>query len=183
MELRSNGERVRAGQLLLARPDMVDPNFARTVVYLIEHDENGSLGVVLNRPMGVAVSAHLEALEPAVSYPVVFFEGGPVAPGTVVGLGGSGYSPPGLVDLDAVVSGDVQLEFLRLYAGYAGWAAGQLQEELASGSWIVAAAQRRSLGADDLFSPRPEELWRRVLSRQPSPIARMALYPEDLIAN
>lgn len=172
------------GSLLVAKPDLSDPNFSRTVVYLLEHDASGALGVVLNRPMAVSVAEHFEPVATAVSFPPVFFEGGPVAPGSVVAIGSSGGAPPRMIDLEEVLSGEAPApEQLRLFAGYAGWSEGQLDGEIAAGSWIVAATRRGTLGADDVFGANPAELWRTVLRRQPAPISKMALYPDDLIAN
>jgi putative transcriptional regulator len=173
-----------ANQLLIAKPDLTDPNFSRTVVHLVEHDAEGALGVVLNRPMTIPVSEHFESLVAAVSYPPVFFEGGPVASGSVVAIGSSGGAPPRLVDIDGLLNGSTPMpDQLRLFAGYAGWSAGQLEGELLGGSWIVAETRRDDLGGDDLFGANPGDLWRSVLRRQPRPISQMALYPDDLIVN
>lgn len=173
-----------ADQLLIAKPDMADPNFARSVIYLLEHDSDGALGVVLNRPMTIPVAQHFEALVTTVSYPPVFFEGGPVAAGSVVSVGATGGGKPALVDLDEISAGKVVVpDQLRLYAGYSGWSAGQLESEILGGSWIVADTHRDALGSDDIFGANPGELWRTVLRRQPRPISQMALYPDDLISN
>jgi len=171
-------------RLLIARPDLADPNFSRSVVYLVEHDDSGALGVVLNRPMTIPVAEHFEALVTRVAYPPMFFEGGPVASGSVVAVGSDGRAPAALVDLDGLLDGSVPVPAqLRLFAGYAGWSAGQLESELMGGSWIVADTHRDDLGSDDVFGANPGDLWRTVLRRQPHPISQMALYPDDLIVN
>lgn len=176
--------RFHADRLLIAKPDLTDPNFSRTVVHLIEHDAEGALGVVLNRPMSVAVAEHFEALAAVVSYPPVFFEGGPVASNNVIAVGAAPGESPRLLDLDEMAKpGTVLPGQMRLFAGYAGWSAGQLEEELLSGSWVVADTHRDDLGSDDVFGAHPADLWRTVLRRQPQPISRMAFYPDDLIAN
>jgi putative transcriptional regulator len=163
---------------------MGDSNFSRTVVYLLEHDAQGALGVVLNRPMTIPVSEHFESLVPSVAFPPMFFEGGPVATSSVVAVGGSLDAPPQLVDLDELGKPGADMpDRLRLFAGYSGWSAGQLDEELVSGAWIVAETHREALAADDIFGANPTELWRAVLRRQPRPISNMALYPDDLILN
>jgi putative transcriptional regulator len=173
-----------ANQLLIAKPDMGDPNFARTVIHLLEHDGDGALGVVLNRPMTIPVSEHFEALVGVVSYPPMFFEGGPVASGSVVAVGSMAGGPVGLVDLDDVLSGNAAMpDQMRLFAGYSGWAAGQLEGELLGGSWIVADTHRDDQGGDDIFGANPADLWRTVLRRQPRPISQMALYPDDVLMN
>lgn len=176
--------RFHANQLLIAKPDMADPNFARSVVYLLEHDDEGALGVVLNRPMTIPVAEHFEPLVGVVSYPPMFFEGGPVASGSVVAVGSYGGGPATLVDLDGLLAGEAATpDQMRLFAGYSGWSGGQLEGELMGGSWIVADTHRDTLGGDDLFGANPGDLWRTVLKRQPHPISRMALYPDDLIVN
>ena len=169
---------------LIARPDMGDPNFARAVVYLLQHDADGALGVVLNRPMTVPVSEHFVSLVPLVAYPHVFFEGGPVASGNVVAVASDHEGPAALVDLNELLGDPTNPPGqLRLFAGYAGWSPGQLDGELAAGSWIVTDTHRDYLGSDDIFGANPADLWRTVLRRQKRPISQMALYPDDLIAN
>lgn len=176
--------RFHANQLLIARPDMVDPNFARAVVYLVQHDEDGALGVVLNRPMTIPVAEHFESLSGVVSYPPQFFEGGPVSSGSVVAVGSDADGPACLVDIDDIIDGSLPPPpQFRLFAGYAGWSSGQLEAELVGGSWIVANTHRDMLGSDDLFGANPGELWRTVLRRQPKPISQLALYPDDLLVN
>lgn len=173
-----------ANQLLIAKPDMGDANFSRTVIHLLEHDANGALGVVLNRPMTIPVSEHFEALVGLVSYPPIFFEGGPVASGSVVAVGSTDGGAVGLLDIDALTGGTTAVpDQVRLFAGYAGWSAGQLEGEIMGGSWIVADTHRDHLGSDDIFGANPVDLWRTVLRRQPRPISQMALYPDDLISN
>jgi len=171
-------------RLLIAKPDMVDANFVRTVIYVMEHDAGGALGVVLNRPTTIAVDEHFAALAPLVTYPSVFFEGGPVASGSVVAVGGRVGEPACLVNVDDLLEKDAKRpDQIRLFAGYSGWAAGQLEEELLTGSWITADTRRGELGNDDIFGANPADLWRAVLRRQPRPISQMALYPDDLMVN
>lgn len=162
-----DGPRValRPGRLLVAAASLVDPNFARTLVLLIEINEEGALGVVLNRPSQIAIS---EALPSAtVPAPEVLFEGGPVGLDNLLGIA---YADgvPALVDLDAPEG------HYRVFMGYSGWGAEQLQEELAEGSWYVV----RGLESD-LLTDQPEELWRTVLSRQSGTIRWLATLPED----
>lgn len=163
------------GRLLVATPEMEDPNFARSVVLLLAHGDDGSLGVVVNRPGELPVTEVLPGLASAVSEPATMFAGGPVQPDGVIGLGraepGRGddvtcLNPviPGLgvVDLDQdpdVLAG--QLSDLRLFAGHAGWTPGQLESELEQGGWFVVDAR-----PGDAFCSVPDELWKRVLRRQ-----------------
>ena len=140
------------GRLIVATPDLADPNFSSTVVLLLEHGPDGALGVVLNRPSDLEVREAFADWCPLVSSPPVVFVGGPVQPNAVIALarGGAG--------LDEAVG---RLGALRIFAGYAGWGAGQLEAELASGSWFAVDAE-----PDDAFSDAPERLWRAVLTRQ-----------------
>jgi putative transcriptional regulator len=180
-----------AGRLLVAAPDLDDPNFARTVVLLLDHDEDGALGVVLNRPSSVAVGAAVPGWAPAVSEPAVVHVGGPVTPDAVVCLGrlraddadAVGWTPLtgslGAVDLEtepALLLG--ALDGMRLFAGYAGWSPGQLENELRRGGWLVFAAE-----PDDAFTPNPRTLWSQVLRRQGGEIALLHTMPIDPTCN
>jgi putative transcriptional regulator len=143
---------LRAGQLLVATAQLVDPNFAETVVLLLDADENGALGVVLNRPSTVPVSDVLEPWASVVAQPDVLFQGGPVSTEGALAVGrlrSSDDTPVGyrvvtdeigVIDLDTPVELiDGSLSGLRIYAGYAGWGAGQLEGEIEEGSWYVVA--------------------------------------------
>src|SRR5690242_6535334 len=130
------------GQLLLATPRLRDPNFVRAVILILNHDDDGALGVVLNRPSQLAVAEVLPPWSTVVAEPQLVFGGGPVgqdsalAVGVALGEGpASGFhrvtSSYGLVDLDAQPS-DVATDLvgLRVFAGYAGWGSGQLEGEI-----------------------------------------------------
>jgi putative transcriptional regulator len=156
---------LRAGMLLVATPALLDPNFADTVVLLLDVDENGALGVVLNRPTAVPVAEVLADWRDVVAEPEVLFHGGPV----------STEGNLGLVDLDTPVElVDGSLEGLRIFAGYAGWGAEQLVDEIEEGSWYVVPGQ-----APDVFRHDPTELWRDVLRRQPGELAWHSTRPVD----
>lgn len=178
------------GQLLLATPRLVDPNFARAVILLLDHDEDGALGVVINRPSQLPLSSVLPTWGSAVTAPPLLFSGGPVAPESALAVGLSlgtgpeeGFKPLvdgyGLVDLDAdpalLLAG---LVGVRVFSGYAGWGAGQLEAELMAGSWYLANAM-----PSDLLDPEPERLWRVVLRRQPGELAYVANFPDDPTVN
>ena len=173
-----------AGRLRVAAPAMADPNFARTVVFLIDHDEEGTLGVVLNRPSHVPVGAVLPSWDGRTTGTDVLFDGGPVAEdsalaiallqGPLDGPEPEGFrrvaGPYGLLDLDLDPDAtDPAVVAVRIFAGYAGWAEGQLVEELARGDWYVVDG-----GADDVFAVAPDDLWLRVLRRQPGDLAFLA---------
>jgi putative transcriptional regulator len=177
------------GKLLVAMPVLDDPAFARSVVLLIDHDEDGALGVVLNRASDVPVSEATDTLLELVPAPGVLFGGGPVEPTALVAIGHTqdGHSHTDttiadglrLVDLDQdpVLAG-VELSQVRLFAGYAGWAPGQVEHEVWHGAWAVVDAH-----PSDVFTPEPETLWRTVLARQPGPLRLLATFPEDANLN
>jgi putative transcriptional regulator len=180
------------GCLLVATPVLTDPNFRRTVILIVEHEvDEGTLGVVLNRPTDVPVGRVLESWSDLVTGPSVVFRGGPVAPNSALALasvpgdaeplgwhsldGSSDTSRLGLVDLDAPP--DLlapAINRLRVYAGYAGWGPGQLQAEIEEGAWYVLSAE-----PSDAFAGEPEGLWASVLRRQGGEMAFTATFPDD----
>jgi putative transcriptional regulator len=181
-----------AGRLLVATPLLGDPNFRRTVVLIVEDEpEEGTLGVVLNRPTEVPVDRVLEPWNDLASDPSVVFSGGPVSPNSALGLATiPGEDEPvgwraldatalmsriGLVDLDTppqLLAGGIAS--FRVFAGYAGWGPGQLQSEIDEGAWYVLHADPA-----DPFVPEPERLWQAVLRRAGGSLALVATYPED----
>jgi putative transcriptional regulator len=170
-----------AGRLIVATPELTDPNFLRTVVFMIQHDEDGALGVVLTRPSESPVSDHLPQLADHVTDPPVVFVGGPVEPAVAIGLESTTEpslpTPLGGVGILDVIT-PVDPGPCRIFSGYAGWGAGQLEAEIAEHAWFVVDAE-----PDDIFGRRPEALWSMVLRRQPAPLAWVATYPEDLSVN
>jgi putative transcriptional regulator len=180
------------GRLLVATPLLEDPNFDRAVVWLLEHGDEGALGVVLNRPSELPVADPLPGwAELAGRLPVVFV-GGPVSANAVIGLARmdarapvldgvweSVDGPVGVLDLaadPALVAPAVGT--LRCFAGYAGWSPGQLEAEIDDGAWFVVDAD-----PGDPFTDQPGRLWRSVLARQPNELARLALVPDDPTLN
>jgi putative transcriptional regulator len=181
------------GRLLVATPKLEDPNFARSVVLLLDYDEDGALGVIISRPTTVPVAEVLPAWSDLVTGPDVLFSGGPVATDSALAvavLDGTdedetpvGWRPlypgAGLVDLDAppeLLSG--VLTGMRVFAGYAGWGPGQLEGEVAEGAWYVVPAE-----TEDLLCADAESLWRRVLRRQSGELAFVATCPLDPTQN
>lgn len=174
-----------AGRLLVASPKLTDPNFARTVICLCAHDENGALGVVLNRPIaGVDIAEHLPDWGGVLAPGAQPFQGGPVEPSAAIALGllrrgeaATRWTPVttrlGLVDLKsspAELGGE--LEQLRVFLGYAGWTAGQLEAEVAEEAWFVVDGRD-----EDAFNDDPETLWREVLRREGGQLALFAHFP------
>ena len=178
------------GRLLVATPVLGDPNFDRTVVLLLEHGEDGAVGLVLNRPSDTDVAEPLPEWHGVAAAPPVIFVGGPVAQSAVIGLarcdlGGSaeGWRPlvggVGIVDLGASRADmSTSIEELRLFAGYAGWGGGQLEAEIDAGAWWVVDA-----APSDALGPDPEMLWSAVLRRQPGRLAAYAHFPADPSSN
>jgi putative transcriptional regulator len=175
------------GQLLVASPGLHDPNFRRTVVLVTEHNEDGAAGLVLNRPTDAEVSDVVPQLESLVDDGDLIYMGGPVQPNGVLVLGefldpadaavplfGSlGF--PALDEPDEVVPLTTRR---RIFAGYAGWGSGQLEDELAREDWILEPAQN-----DDAFTETPDDLWADVLRRKGGIYELVARMPEDPSVN
>ncbi|MCH9641113.1 MAG: YqgE/AlgH family protein [Actinomycetia bacterium] len=185
--------RVRAGTMLLANTDLMEPTFRRSVIYVVEHNDGGTLGVVLNRSSETAVYNVLPQWAKLTTKPKTMFIGGPVKRDAALCLATLrvGVDPgdaPGLrhvqgriamVDLDADPETIAPMvEGVRIFAGYSGWTIGQLEGEIERDDWIVLSA----LPADVLVEPRVD-LWSRVLRRQPMPLALLATHPIDLSRN
>lgn len=177
------------GRLLVAAPPLVDPNFDRTVVLMVEHGDDGGLGIVLNRPSDTTVGDVFPEWHELVSPPEVVFSGGPVSTEAVIALARrrrrdiEGFvqilDDLGTIDLaDDPLELGASLQALRVFAGYAGWAPGQLENELAEGGWFVV-----NLEPGDPFSAAPERLWRDILRRQRGRLALFSNYPEDATVN
>lgn len=183
----------------MATPVIGDPNFERTVVFLLDHDEGGALGVVVNRPTDVGVAESLPQWEGLVADPPVVFVGGPVEQTAAIGLARPGPARPSTaeepvwspvvtaadsvgplatVDLDAHLVASCGLDVVRVYVGYAGWGPGQLESEIAQQAWIAASAR-----GSDLWDDNPQGLWAAVLRRQGSPVSWLSHYPRDPSGN
>lgn len=181
-----------SGRLLAATPRLGDPNFRRTVVLIVEDDQaEGTLGVVLNRPTEIHLDQVLEAWTGLASGPQVVFRGGPISPNSALALAlARGSDEPvgwrsldgtpmmsriGLVDLGAppeLLAGGITS--MRVFAGYAGWGAGQLRDEIDDGAWYVLPGE-----PTDAFAAEPERLWEKVLRRQGGELALVATFPDD----
>jgi putative transcriptional regulator len=181
------------GRLLVATPLLREPTFARTVIAILEHGvTTGALGVVINRMVPAPVAEVVPAVADLATPPATLFDGGPVAPQTAIALGlaapgaaPDGWSPVALSRADEVVSRLVTVDLdhdpallatsltaMRLFVGYAGWSPGQLEAEIAEGSWYV--VDRLPF---DCFAPDPDRLWSMVLRRQGWPLSAVAVCP------
>lgn len=181
------------GRLLVASPELGDPNFKHAVILLLDHGAEGALGIVLNRPTGLPVDEILEPWHDQASLapPGVVFSGGPVSREAVIGLARSLQAKADLAHMDGVSRwrpildrlGTVDLSVppadqpfplagARLFSGYAGWTTGQLEEEVSEGAWYIVDGT-----GDDLLCAEPDRLWHDVLRRQRGKLAMLAAYP------
>ncbi|WP_424809209.1 YqgE/AlgH family protein [Rhodococcus sp. 27YEA15] len=184
---------VRPGSLLVSSTDLTDPAFRRTVVYMIEHNDAGSLGVVVNRPSGTVVRNVLPQWAPLTTHTSALYIGGPVKRDSALCLGTArnGVDIDGvsglrrvdgkvvMVDLDsdpAVIAPLV--EGIRIFAGYSGWTIGQLDSELERDDWMVISSL-----PSDVMSPPHVDVWAGVLRRQPLPLSMLASHPIELERN
>ncbi|MGY1811259.1 YqgE/AlgH family protein [Blastococcus sp. SYSU D00820] len=183
---------VRPGSLLVAMPSLTDPTFAGTVVYVLDHNDTGTLGVVLGRPSQVEIRDVLPGWCDLAVEPGVFHVGGPCETDTALCLAtcrAADAEPEGLrrvagdvhlVDLDAdPVALEGRLTGLRVFAGYAGWSPGQLAGEIAEGAWACVPGRPDDV-LSDLAGP---QLWRRVMGRQSGRLAVLSTAPADPSAN
>lgn len=165
----------------MATPRLIDPNFHRTVVVMIQADEDGVVGLVLNRPTMEPVADHLPDWAGRAAAPGLIHQGGPVQPEVAICLSLTGEGMPtgvpGLSLIDVNADPEPGGPPVRIYSGYSGWGSDQLQLELEEGSWYVVQAS-----PDDPFED-PENQWRRVLKRQPGFLSVVSSYPDDIRMN
>ena len=181
------------GKLLVAAPMLVDPNFNRTVVLLLEHNDDGAIGLVLNRPSDVVLNDALSSWAELAPAPAVVFVGGPVSAESAIGLAEArsstvetetdGFAPllEGLGTVDLARPPDLVLPAVarvRVFAGYAGWGPGQLEGEIDEGAWYVVDSD-----PDDALCAEPGGLWRTVLRRQGGDYALVSTFPPDPTMN
>ena len=175
------------GQLLVASPGLFDPNFRRTVVLVTEHNEDGAAGLVLNRPTEAEVSDVVPQLESLVDDGELIYMGGPVQPNGVLVLGEfldptdaavPLFGSLGFPSLDTPEEVVPLTTRRRIFAGYAGWGSGHLEDELAREAWILEQAKN-----DDAFTEAPDELWADVLRRKGGIYELVARMPDDPSVN
>jgi len=169
--------------LLISSAGLHDPNFRHTVVLIGAHDEEGAVGVVLNRCTGSLVADAVPPLAELTGPGAKLFEGGPVQQNQPVLLAefrGSTHASVPVFGNIGFLTGEIDEALrpsilrTRVYAGHSGWGAGQLEAELAAGSWIVEPAR-----AQDVFTDEPGSLWRRVLERKGGKYRHIAMVPRD----
>lgn len=179
---------VGPGTFLIANPTLRDPNFLRTVVLLCEHNEQGSMGLIVNRPSEAKLADALSVTVPLKSEEHLFV-GGPVQPDSLLVLHRVAKTIPGakpiadgiafggdmeaLLGLLAVPRNDTG-DRVRVYAGYSGWGAGQLDQELEAGGWITCNAEARFV-----FDVEPSRVWIEVLRSLGEEYAHLATMPLD----
>lgn len=180
------------GRLLVATPPLEDPNFDRTVVYMLEHHDQGALGVIINRPIGEELGEPLDRWTDLQPSPGSVFQGGPVEPDALIALALTKQPLNEATEDLAPVSGTIasadltadpifvaaSVNAVRVFRGYAGWGPGQLESEIEAGAWLVLDAV-----PDDVFATEPDALWRSVLRRQGGRLAWLADAPDDLSMN
>lgn len=179
------------GSLLVATPALRDPSFERSVVLMVAHEPGGAMGVVINRATEVPVSEVLGDWGALAHHPAVLFEGGPVQPDSAICVARArpgaealpGFQPffaaLGTVDLEKEPAQlHESFDGVRVFAGYAGWSPGQLEAEIAAGSWFTFDAL-----PGDPFMASPDDLWSLVLRRQGGLVAAVACYPADPALN
>lgn len=187
-------QRSVSGKLLVAVPALADPHFARSVVYILEHNNSGAVGLVLNHPGDGEFPVPLNEIAGALAAPGVPFVGGPVLPEGALCLASGPVAlefdsfeadSPGIgrLDIDAVFhlvrhALPGSMPAMRIFFGHAGWGPGQLDGELLIGSWIVVDCD-----PGDPFVSDPAQLYAKVLLRQGNADSALAFVPDDLLAN
>lgn len=182
----------KPGGLLVATPRLTDPAFQRTVVYVVAHNDEGTIGIVLNRRSDMAVATVIPTWADHVAEPAALYLGGPVQTDGALAVGilrkAAPTYPPfiqriagpvALVNLEADPGEAMPLlRGLRIFAGHAGWSPGQLESEIAEFSWDVLPGL-----PDDVIAGPRVDTWFRVLRRQGWPDALRAYHPGDLARN
>ena len=177
-----------AGRFLIALPTLRDPNFVRSVVLLCEHNDEGSIGLIVNRPSEMKLAAGIPGPLPEAREGELLFQGGPVASSHVFALHniprlaegsrevlpGVWFSPASQDVADRLRLSPQPGESLRLYVGYAGWGPGQLDSEMQQTAWIVGPAS-----VDLVYSSDPKSIWPRALQAIGGAAAFLATAPED----
>jgi putative transcriptional regulator len=177
------------GKILISEPFLLDPNFKRTIVLLAEHNEEGTLGFILNKDTGLKLNQVLEDF-PEFDCPVYF--GGPVSVNTLQFIHKAGPIIDDSLEIKdglywggsydklkmLVQTGVADPDDFRFYLGYSGWSEGQLEDEISINSWIVNA-----ISNDDIFSGDNDKLWTKILKGMGKKFAILASFPENPSVN
>lgn len=172
------------GQLLVSKPAVHADAFDGTIALLLEHNDEGALGLILNRPSELLVEDAFPDWAAVATDPAVVFAGGPVERNSLIAVGATPDADGELVfglhslDLDRQPVLGPPVDRVRIFAGYAGWGAGQLEGEIANQAWWVVDGL-----ISDLFSPEPHDLWANVLRRNGGELAWFAHFPDDASLN
>lgn len=173
------------GILLIADPFLKDPNFMRTVVFLTEHREDGTIGFVVNRQYENTLDELLPEVE---GYKLPVYYGGPVQMNTIHFLHRYPQEIPGGIEvmkgvfwggdfdrvIDMINSGSMDPEKIRFYIGYSGWSTGQLDMEMKEKTWLTVEATRRLL-----FHQKAEDIWKDALKHMGGDYEMMSNFPID----
>lgn len=176
----SRAEDLAAGKFLVAPRDAPDRHFAETVILLIEYSQDGAAGLILNRETKVPLSRALEQISGAKDRSDLAYSGGPVEGSAVLALLRSRTKPPDArrvfgdvyliasrALLDKTLAAGTSPDEVRVYLGYAGWGPGQLRREVEQGGWHIVRGD-----ADIVFDPEPGSVWRRLVRRTETQVAR-----------
>lgn len=173
------------GILLIAEPFLKDPNFMRTVVFLCDHQEEGSFGFVINRTYEHTLD---ELMNDLGDLKIPVFYGGPVQmdtihflhqypeqiPGSYEVLNGIYWGGDFELAIQLIKNGEVDTNKIRFYIGYSGWATGQLNDELKEKSWLTAEATRKLV-----FHKKADEIWKDALKHLGGDYEMMINFPTD----
>ena len=176
---------ITKGSILISEPFLGDANFERTVILLCEHNENGSLGYILNKPTNVELATVVPDFE---QYKGVLYVGGPVAQNSVHFIHRSSYNLLDDIEIQdgifwggnfeelktSIENGNINSNDIRFFVGYSGWGAGQLDAEIQNKSWIIGNAS-----SDELFDIEPAKFWREILKNMGGRFKALANYPID----
>jgi len=171
------------GQLLVSSGGLYDPNFRHTVILIGDHGADGAVGVILNRALNVTVREAIPSLVGLVDPEEQLFEGGPVQPDSPVLLADFVerdaadllvFESVGFLVSEVSAGGPSNIRRAKAFAGYSGWGPGQLEAEMATGSWIVEPAR-----VEDVFTDVPDLLWSRVLERKGPKYRQLSRMPFD----
>jgi putative transcriptional regulator len=176
---------IHKGDILISEPFLGDQNFERSVIVICENNEEGTLGFIFNKPSALTLDSVMNEIE---NFEEIIYTGGPVAQDSLHFI----YRKPEVLEgsveiadklywggnyeqlFELIKTSQLKRENFRFFLGYSGWAAGQLDEELKSNSWIITSAK-----ADELFDIPAEDLWRELLKNMGGKYKMISNYPID----